>query len=137
LQIMHWFGDKFRFVKMSFKCFLSFTLWVQMMWLSHCFVPSGPVLFCKTEEEKDICDLSKTNQTFFLKHLLISLQLSKTCLLQSTPLHYLHCIQYFFQFWNTSGNLFSRIAYRLYRELASISAIIWNCWRGFQPQEQK
>jgi hypothetical protein len=32
----------------------------------------------------------KRNRTFFLKHLLISLQLNKTCLLQSTPLHCLY-----------------------------------------------
>jgi hypothetical protein len=32
----------------------------------------------------------KRNRTFFLKHILISLQLNKTCLLQRTPLHCLY-----------------------------------------------
>jgi hypothetical protein len=37
-----------------------------------------------------ICDLSKKKRTFFVKHLLISLQLNKTCRLQSTALHCLY-----------------------------------------------
>jgi hypothetical protein len=39
----------------------------------------------------------KRNRTFFLKHLLIGLQLNKPCLLQSTPLHCLY----------TASNVFS------------------------------
>jgi hypothetical protein len=39
----------------------------------------------------------KRNRTFFLKYLLISLQLNKTCLLHSTPFHCLY----------TASNVFS------------------------------
>jgi hypothetical protein len=45
---------------------------------------------CNFQCDMYIRGLSKRNPTFLLKLLLISLQLNKTCLLQSTPLHCLY-----------------------------------------------
>jgi hypothetical protein len=78
-------------------------------------------------EIKYTWSVQKETRTFFLKHLLISLQLNKTCLLQSTPLHCLYTTSnFFFQFWNTSWNAFCRIAHRSHSEFSSISSIVWN-----------
>jgi hypothetical protein len=65
----------------------------------------------------------KGNRTFFLKHLLISLQLNKTYLLQSTLLHCLYTASNVFsQFWNA----FCGIARRSHSEFSSSSSIVWN-----------
>jgi hypothetical protein len=55
-------------------------------------------VYCTHSEKYVVCP--KRNWTFFLKHLLIILQLNKTCLLQSTPLQSIHRFQRVFQFWN-------------------------------------
>jgi hypothetical protein len=53
-------------------------------------------------ESRYIHGLSKMKPNFLFKHLLISLQLNKACLLQSTPLHCLY----------TASNVFSSYGMR-------------------------